>query len=109
MEGGESLKVVVHVRLGQVAGKMLDGRVVLGVVWELDGSVGLEDRAQIGCVGDVEERNAFLSWRQPNLYNTDLKEPTLLSAHFSASVTHLVSPGASSIRYCSGDMKPWTC
>jgi hypothetical protein len=43
---------------------VLDSRVVLGVVWELDGGVGLWHRAQVGCVGDVEERDAFLSYCQ---------------------------------------------
>jgi hypothetical protein len=99
----------VHVRLGQVVGKMLDSRVVPGVGRELDCGVGLGHRAQVGCVGDVEERDPFLSCRQSCLFDVIPEEHTLLRAHFSASVTHLVSPGASSMRYCSGDMKPCTC
>lgn len=60
MEGGEGLEVIVHVRFGQITGKALHGRVVVGMFRELDCGIGLEHRTKVRRVGDIEERDAFL-------------------------------------------------
>ena len=80
-------------------------------VWagNLTASVDLSTEPRSGV--SVMSKNEMPSWMvvSSSRYKMDTRVHTLLSAHFSASVTHLVSPGASSIRYCSGDMKPCTC
>ena len=104
MEGGEGLKMGAHVILLQLLEQRDDALIVDRFLGELDAlRRDSLQRAELLIVRDVEEVDVLLPIVSRDFcLSYHRRQHTLRSSHFSSSVTHLVSPGESSIRYSSG-------